>query len=87
MKSGFTRTGKRTLGGAVDDGVKAVSRYWINNLSDGHKQDAIDLFTGARACVWTPERGGSAATGISSAGRGVRRGAGESAPACKAKRV
>ncbi len=24
MKSGFTRTGKRTWGGVVDDGVKAV---------------------------------------------------------------
>ncbi len=47
MKSGFTRTGKRTLGGAVDDGVKAVSRYFLNNFSDGHKQDAVDLVTGA----------------------------------------
>jgi hypothetical protein len=46
MKSGFTRTGKRTLGGAIDDGVKAVVRYYLNNFQDGVKQDAIDLFTG-----------------------------------------
>eukprot|EP00798_Chlamydomonas_sp_ICE-L_P010765 gene10765-17852_t len=38
MKSGFTRTGKRTFGGVVDDGVKAVSRYYLNNFQDGRKQ-------------------------------------------------
>lgn len=27
MKSGFTRTGKRTLGGVLDDGYKAVVRW------------------------------------------------------------
>lgn len=47
MKSGFTRTGKRTMGGALDDGVKAVTRYYLNNFQDGRKQDAIDLVTGA----------------------------------------
>ena len=46
MKSGFTRTGKRSWGGLVDDGVKAVLRYYLNNFQDGRKQDAIDLVTG-----------------------------------------
>ena len=46
MKSGFTRTGKRTFGGVVDDGVKAVSRYYLNNFQDGRKQDALDLVSG-----------------------------------------
>jgi hypothetical protein len=32
LKSGFTRTGKRTLGGLVDDGVKSVVRYYLNNF-------------------------------------------------------
>jgi len=27
-------------------GVKAVTRYYLNNYQDGRKQDAIDLFTG-----------------------------------------
>ncbi|EFJ44140.1 hypothetical protein VOLCADRAFT_95601 [Volvox carteri f. nagariensis] len=51
MKSGFTRTGKRTFGGVIDDGVKAVVRYYVNNFQDGRKQDAIDLLTGAFTVV------------------------------------
>ncbi|GFR47701.1 hypothetical protein Agub_g9454 [Astrephomene gubernaculifera] len=47
MKSGFTRTGKRTFGGVIDDGVKACVRYYVNNFTDGWKQDAMDLVTGA----------------------------------------
>uniref|UniRef100_A0A7S0URE1 SAC domain-containing protein n=1 Tax=Polytomella parva TaxID=51329 RepID=A0A7S0URE1_9CHLO len=47
MKSGFTRTGKRTVGGLIDDGLKSVTRYYLNNFQDGRKQDALDLFTGA----------------------------------------
>jgi hypothetical protein len=51
MKSGFTRTGKRTFGGLVDDGVKAVTRYYLNNFQDGAKQDSIDLMTGTSGRV------------------------------------
>ncbi|KAK9809957.1 hypothetical protein WJX72_002549 [[Myrmecia] bisecta] len=46
LKSGFTRTGKRTKMGLVDDGVKSVVRYYLNNHQDGRKQDALDLMTG-----------------------------------------
>ena len=46
LKSGFTRTGKRTKMGLVDDGVKSLTRYCLNNFSDGRKQDALDLVTG-----------------------------------------
>ena len=35
LKSGFTRTGKRTLGGLVDDGVKSCVRYYQNNFQVG----------------------------------------------------
>ena len=38
--------GKRTFGGLIDDGVKSGMRYILNNFFDGHKQDALDLFTG-----------------------------------------
>jgi len=51
MKSGFTRTGKRTMGGLVDDGYKSVARYYLNNFQDGKKQDAVDLVTGAYAAA------------------------------------
>lgn len=46
LKSGFTRTGVRTKAGLLDDGVKSGVRYYLNNFSDGHKQDALDLVTG-----------------------------------------
>lgn len=46
LKSGFTRTGKRTKGGLLNDGVKSVTRYYLNNFQDGAKQDAIDYVTG-----------------------------------------
>jgi phosphatidylinositol 4-phosphatase len=46
LKTDFTRTGKRTLRGLLQDGFNSVHRYVINNLSDGSMQDAWDLFTG-----------------------------------------
>ena len=46
LKSGFTRTGKRTTFGLLDDGVKSIVRYYLNNFCDGRKQDAVDLVTG-----------------------------------------
>lgn len=46
LKSGFVRTGKRSLSGFVDDGIKSVTRYVLNNFADGVKQDAIDLVLG-----------------------------------------
>jgi len=46
LKSDYTRTGKRTFGGILQDGKKALQRYYVNNFTDGHKQDAVDLLTG-----------------------------------------
>ena len=46
LKSGFTRTGKRTYWGLLDDGIKSGVRYYVNNFSDGRKQDATDMVTG-----------------------------------------
>ena len=47
LKSGFTRTGKRTIAGLLDDGVKSLARYYLNNFRDGGTQDALDYVTGA----------------------------------------
>lgn len=47
LKSGFTRTGKRTILGLIDDGWKSTMRYYKNNLVDGTRQDIIDLAVGA----------------------------------------
>uniref|UniRef100_A0A1I7Z0G1 Phosphatidylinositol-3-phosphatase SAC1 n=1 Tax=Steinernema glaseri TaxID=37863 RepID=A0A1I7Z0G1_9BILA len=46
LKADFTRVGKRTYGGALNDGVNALTRYFKNNFYDGYRQDAIDLFLG-----------------------------------------
>uniref|UniRef100_A0A1A9ZB97 Phosphatidylinositol-3-phosphatase SAC1 n=1 Tax=Glossina pallidipes TaxID=7398 RepID=A0A1A9ZB97_GLOPL len=46
LKTDFTRTGKRTKRGLLQDGVNALTRYYINNFTDGFRQDGIDLFLG-----------------------------------------
>ncbi|CEH13072.1 Putative phosphoinositide phosphatase [Ceraceosorus bombacis] len=53
LKTDFTRTGKRSWEGALQDGVNSLTRYVRNNFFDGSRQDAYDLFTGA----WTPRKG------------------------------
>ncbi|BFZ13223.1 hypothetical protein BsWGS_16262 [Bradybaena similaris] len=46
LKTDFTRTGQRTISGALQDGVNTVFRYFRNNFQDGSRQDAMDLFLG-----------------------------------------
>ncbi|EPS38751.1 hypothetical protein H072_7471 [Dactylellina haptotyla CBS 200.50] len=46
LKTDFTRTGKRTASGALQDGVNSLTRYYLNNFADGPRQDAYDLFLG-----------------------------------------
>lgn len=62
MKSAFTRTGKRGISGLVDDGIKSVTRYYLNNFRDGGKQDALDLVTG----TFKPERDGRSSSSLAS---------------------
>lgn len=53
LKTDFTRTGKRTKEGAIQDGINSVQRYIKNNYYDGSRQDAYDLLTGS----WVARRG------------------------------
>ncbi|CAR29174.1 ZYRO0G02398p [Zygosaccharomyces rouxii] len=46
LKTDFTRTGKRTKMGALNDFINSATRYYKNNLSDGPRQDSYDLFLG-----------------------------------------
>ncbi|XP_037934666.1 phosphatidylinositol-3-phosphatase SAC1-like [Teleopsis dalmanni] len=46
LKTDFTRTGKRTKAGLLQDGSNSLTRYYYNNFSDGFRQDSIDLFLG-----------------------------------------
>jgi len=47
LKTDFTRTGKRTRAGALQDLNNSITRYIRNNFADGPRQDAFDLFLGA----------------------------------------
>lgn len=46
LKTDYTRTGKRTKKGALNDLLNSITRYYRNNLRDGPRQDAYDLFLG-----------------------------------------
>ncbi|KAJ3300068.1 Phosphatidylinositide phosphatase SAC1 [Borealophlyctis nickersoniae] len=46
LKTDFTRTGKRTKAGALQDLSNSLMRYFKNNYLDGGRQDAFDLFLG-----------------------------------------
>eukprot|EP00002_Diphylleia_rotans_P009445 TRINITY_DN1967_c0_g1_i1.p1 TRINITY_DN1967_c0_g1~~TRINITY_DN1967_c0_g1_i1.p1 ORF type:complete len:569 (-),score=118.76 TRINITY_DN1967_c0_g1_i1:120-1826(-) len=46
LKTDFTRTGRRTYRGAIDDGINSLKRYVLNNFYDGERQDSYDLIHG-----------------------------------------
>ncbi|XP_018021346.1 phosphatidylinositol-3-phosphatase SAC1 [Hyalella azteca] len=46
LKTDFTRTGKRTKMGLVQDGYNSAVRYIKNNFLDGDRQDGLDLLLG-----------------------------------------
>jgi len=46
LKTDFTRTGKRTKMGLLEDGRRSAIRYFKNNFADGFRQDSLDLFVG-----------------------------------------
>ncbi|CAD5211808.1 unnamed protein product [Bursaphelenchus xylophilus] len=46
LKTDYTRVGKRTTHGAVQDGINALTRYYKNNFTDGYKLDAMNLLLG-----------------------------------------
>lgn len=46
LKTDYTRTGKRTKMGALSDLNNSITRYYLNNYKDGHRQDSFDLFLG-----------------------------------------
>lgn len=46
LKVDFTKTGKRTFQGIFNDGCNSVMRYYMQNFTDGVKQDGLDLLLG-----------------------------------------
>jgi len=45
LKTDFTRTGARTYRGAMNDGINSITRYYINNFTDGYYHDCLDVAT------------------------------------------
>jgi hypothetical protein len=46
LKNDFTRTGKRTYLGLLSDGSNSLIRYYLNNFTDGKRQDSMNLILG-----------------------------------------
>ncbi|XP_055807678.1 phosphoinositide phosphatase SAC8 [Solanum dulcamara] len=46
LKRDLVRYGKQTMTGLIQDGMSAISRYFLNNFQDGIRQDAVDLISG-----------------------------------------
>ena len=46
LKVDFTRNGKRSKAGEIEDGKRSVSRYFINNFYDSYNQNALDMVLG-----------------------------------------
>ena len=46
LKTDFTRTGKRSAKGAVEDGVKSITRMYKSTFSDSSKQDTTEFLLG-----------------------------------------
>ncbi|KAJ3060070.1 inositol polyphosphate 5-phosphatase, partial [Podochytrium sp. JEL0797] len=46
LKTSMTRRGKQTMMGVFSDAAKSVSRFYINNFQDKHRQEAIDIVLG-----------------------------------------
>jgi hypothetical protein len=47
LKTDFTRTGKRSFNGVLQDGINSALRYFFGNCTDGTRQDGLDLIFGA----------------------------------------
>nr|KAJ3421395.1 inositol polyphosphate 5-phosphatase [Polyrhizophydium stewartii] len=43
LKSSYTRKGKQTVFGFLDDAAKSVNRFYVSNFQDKGRQEAIDM--------------------------------------------
>ena len=58
LKGDYTRTGRRTKRGALDDGVNSLTRYYLNNFLDADRQEGMDLLVGAEPFAALDGEGG-----------------------------
>lgn len=55
LKSSYTRNGKQSLFGFLDDAAKSVGRFYISNFVDKSRQEAIDLLLKEGPMLSTPQ--------------------------------
>ena len=46
LKTDFTRTGKRSFAGKLEDGKRSVNRYFLGNFEDTYNQNSLDFLLG-----------------------------------------
>ena len=56
LRSSYTRSGKRTLSGFMDDVKKTATRFYVNNFVDKDRQVSVDLVLGRLDGVSDPVR-------------------------------
>jgi hypothetical protein len=56
LKSSYTRKGKISVAGFLDDMSKSVNRFYISNFQDKSRQEAIDLLLNNGPELKTPGR-------------------------------
>ena len=54
MKSSYTRNGKQTVFGFLDDAAKSVNRFYVANFEDKSRQEAIELLLKPGPVLKTP---------------------------------
>ncbi|KCV69883.1 hypothetical protein H696_03350 [Fonticula alba] len=64
LKTDITRTGKRTMRGALQDGINSLQRYLTNQFLDGRRQDAIDALLGQQSTTASPDDDANAANKV-----------------------
>lgn len=57
LKTDFTRTGKRTFAGKLEDGRRALHRYVLNNFEDTYHQNSLDFLLGKISTTQLQENG------------------------------
>ncbi|KAJ3271167.1 inositol polyphosphate 5-phosphatase [Terramyces sp. JEL0728] len=55
LKSSYTRNGKQSLFGFLDDAAKSVGRFYVSNFVDKSRQEAIDLLLKEGLVISTPK--------------------------------
>ncbi|KAI8894882.1 SacI homology domain-containing protein [Globomyces pollinis-pini] len=57
LKSSYTRNGKSTVFGLLNDAAKSVNRFYVSNFQDKSRQEAIDMLMNSSLTIKAPGMG------------------------------